>query len=159
MNEQKEKTANQIIHEWMNPDTCWHEYAPDRTAWLKKRTLLGLAHTFVSNPNANFCVKCGQDAGTPLLVNDEPLVSTALKVPAYDEDLNAVAEVEAKVIETFGEFEYLDALSNALRRGFELEERLAMDDTNFIRLLATAPASVRAAAIVALIEEMKDEHR
>lgn len=84
---------DRIIFEWMNPNFCWHEYAPDRTAWLKKRTFFGLAHTFVSNPDANLCVKCGKDAGRPLQVNGGSLRSTKYFVPEYATDLEAVMEV------------------------------------------------------------------
>ena len=135
MNEHlKEKTANQKIHRWFSPQ-C------------------GNGHDWEPTDSANSrhywrCTGCGASDET---FEDEPPT-----IPAYDTDLNKIAEVEAKVIETFGEFKYLDALTVALKGGFDLQIRLMMDDVAFVRTLATAPASVRAAAIVALIEEKEN---
>lgn len=83
--------TDRIIYEWMNPNVCWHEYAPDRKAWIPRKGLIFT--TYVSNPDANLCVKCGEDVGIPLQVNDEPLRSTKYYVPDYANELNATMEV------------------------------------------------------------------
>lgn len=140
-----EKSTNQVIFEWLNPDACWHEYDPNRKARIPKQ---GLVFTkYVSNERANICIKCGKDAGIPLQVNDEPLVSTAINVPDYKNDLNAVREAELKAVEVFGGDEYQHQVSRLV---------IEMDAPPNCPSLGTAaivaPASVRAEAVRKLIE-------
>jgi hypothetical protein len=70
-----------------------------------------------------------------------------IPVPAYDQSLDAIAPVEAKVIETFGEGAYeivlWDAAQHQTAKG------------SYVVAMSTAPASVRAQACLAVIEEKK----
>lgn len=147
------KSTNQVIFEWLNPDACWHEYDPNRRAWIPKQ---GLVFTkCVSNERVNICIKCGKDAGIPLQVNDEPLVSTAINVPDYKNDLNAVREAELKAVEVFGRDEYIKALETECEAIALIEELgvISWGDLLYTMVLALAP--VRAEAVRKLILEKK----
>lgn len=132
MNEHlKEKTANQKIFEWMNPGECWHVFG-------------GIRGDDWGNPRC-FCKGCGQIYQIP-----------AGGYPAYDSEdspRQLLAEVEAKVIETFGAQRFGNAIYQQLREPFQLHPRDEFE--MIVTIVATASASVRAAAIVALIQEKK----
>lgn len=116
MNEQKEKTMNQIIHEWMGKH--WH------------------VHPDPNDPEDSHC-ECGMDARYFGVEN-----------LAYDSESSPrklLAEVEAKVIETFGRKEYHDAILDVIFETWPVYE-LPMD-------VAFAGAKERSQAIVALIQE------
>jgi imidazole glycerol phosphate synthase subunit HisF len=127
---------NQIIHEWMG--LCWHDVQfvndewPDGTPWSGDR-----------------CLKCG-------LAVDEIYNTSGDSIgfnPAYDSEdspRSLLSNVEAKVIEAFGEAGYL----NALRQVFS---NVYGNHDAQLEAAVFATASQRVEAIVSLIsKEGKD---
>jgi hypothetical protein len=129
MNEQKEKTVNQIIHEWAFPDKCWHE--PQHS-----QTRAGV-------PWEWNCSKCGKRVAELHYLDN----------PAYDSEdspRKLLAEVEAKVFDSGLAIEYVALLT---RITLETEGYPVHGDWCSTFYLATASASNRAKAIVSLIQE------
>jgi hypothetical protein len=105
---------NRFLHEKVMSRGCWHEF-PEGVRKCESK-----------------CVVCGEHEDMSLGGWFIPRT-----VPDYCSDLNAMAEVEAKVIELKGAPAYWDALYEPFNR----------DDIRHASLLAaTAPAAVRAMA-------------
>lgn len=121
MNEQKEKTVNQKIAEFMG--VC-PEHKPNMKRWKGEYEMP--------------CVNCEK----PAVHHSNPIPG-----PSYTTDLNEIAKVEAKVIETFGLSNYFNKLTDACIVASTDGEEL---------YIATAPASVRVKAVVSLIEEKEN---
>lgn len=139
---------NRAIAEWMGGH--WHE-VPESREWIPAK------HFWQSGTWGPWlCIHCGERVRPYSIMRagdiEEKGVSENKR--AYTWDLNEIAKIEAKMIQTMGRERYRTALSNSVYAALpaKCDDRLA-GEAEFQLLVATATALDRATAVFNLIGE------